>query len=354
MILASFLLNARYAFNPRKPLLLARLAFALARNVFLPARLRYVEFCIGFACNLKCGHCFATALSDPSRPVMKLEEYRRVAGECMRLGALNFSFQGGEPLLFKELKEIIAACRPSRTVISVTTNGTLVTKERARELKKMGVDILTVSLDSGIAQEHDAFRGSAGAHASALQGIENALAAGLKVTLGTVVTHGTLHSPGLDAAIRFAKEKKLLLYFILPVPAGKWKDRRDMLLTEDDLSFLIALTEQSPLLRTDFQANMGGFGCGAAKEILYLTPYGDVLACPFLHISFGNIFQDTIAAIRQCALVQPSLSAYHPRCLASTDRAFMEHTLQRVFAADHLPLPHEQAFPNEVSEKVEP
>ena len=66
---------------------------------------------------------------------------------------------------------------------------------------------------------------------------------------------------------------------------------------QDDLDYIDRLTEQSPYIRTDFQANLVSYGCGAAKEILYLTPYGDVLVCPFMHISFGNIFFKIIPVI---------------------------------------------------------
>ena len=93
---------------------------------------------------------------------MDVPDYARVARQAMALGAVNFSFQGGEPLMFKKLPHIIRACRPERNVISVTTNGTLLTEERVEELKRIGVDILTVSLDSGIAEEHDRFRAREG------------------------------------------------------------------------------------------------------------------------------------------------------------------------------------------------
>jgi MoaA/NifB/PqqE/SkfB family radical SAM enzyme len=343
--LQQFAVNLRYAFRPRKPLLTLRLVKAvLLAKGFRRVRLRYVDFAIDFACNLSCEHCFAEALKQPGRRRMGEEDYARVARQAMRLGAVNFSFQGGEPLLFPKLRQIIAACRPSRNVMSVTTNGTLLSEERVAELTSWGVDILTVSLDSGVAEEHDAFRGRPGTFHSALTGIERARQAGIRVTLGTVVTHENLRGEGLRRLMDLATSRRMVLYFIFPVRAGRWAENESIMLTEEDLDFLARQTARSRYLRTDFQANLGPHGCGAGKEILYLTPYGDVLACPFLHIAFGNVFEEPLGAIRDRILQIPEFAVYHDQCLASTDQAFIQRYLSKTFEAATLPVPYERVF----------
>lgn len=352
--LTTCMLNVKYAFRPQKPRLFARLAGAVIKStVFRRPPLRYVDFAIDFACNLRCEHCFATALRQPGRRRMTSADYARVARECMRLGAVNFSFQGGEPLLSEHLGDIIAACQPARNVISVTTNGTLLNADRIAELKRWGVDILTISLDSANPQEHDRFRGIPGTFEKTMTGLRLALQAGLRVTLGTVVTHQTLRSEGIAELIRLARTLRVLLYFIFPVPAGNWAHNQEMFLTNDDMAYIDALTRQSPYLRTDFQANLGKYGCGAAKEILYLTPYGDVLTCPFLHISPGNIFEEPIAVIRERALQNPYFKAYHPKCLASTDQEFIEKYLRQTCESETLPLRWEDVFAADQSEVTE-
>jgi MoaA/NifB/PqqE/SkfB family radical SAM enzyme len=278
---------------------------------------------------------------------MTQEDYVRVARECMRLGAVNFSFQGGEPLLFKELPERIQACCPDRNLISVTTNGTLLTDESLDRLRRAGVDILTVSLDSGLAEEHDRFRGGTGSFEKSLAGVKRALQKGFRVTLGAVVTHDTLRGEGIAALIQLARSLGVVLYLILPVPAGKWSNRRDLLLDEDDLAWIDDLTRRSRFIRTDFQANLGPYGCGAVKEILYLTPYGDVLSCPFIHISLGNVLDESVAAIRARALQNPFFAVYHGKCLASTDTEFIDKYLSKTFDAPQVPIPWHEAFPEE-------
>ena len=348
---AEFALNFKYAFRLHKPRLIVRLAGAVMRSYVLGRPpLRYVDFAIDFACNLRCEHCFATALQQRGRRKMTVDDYARVARECMELGAVNFSFQGGEPLLFRKLGDIITACQPARNVISVTTNGTLLTEHRVVDLKRLGVDILTISLDSVIAEEHDRFRGVPGTFEKTMSGIRLALKEGLRVTLGTVVTHQTVRSEGITGLARLAQELKVLLYFIWPVPAGRWAHNREMFLTREDLAYIDELTCRSPYLRTDFQANLGSYGCGAVKEIIYLTPYGDVLPCPFLHISLGNVFEESVATIRNRALQNPYFAVYHQKCLASTDEEFIERYLSKTFEAEALPLPWDCVFSPEEPE----
>lgn len=340
--------NFRYAFRPRKPLLVARLAVAVARaRLPGPPRLRYVDTAIDFACNLRCAHCFATALRDDTRPRLTPARFADVADQAMALGAVNFSFQGGEPLLAPDLADWIRACRPERNVVSVTTNGTLLSRDRVRELAALGVDILTVSLDSGVPAEHDAFRGQPGAFDRTVAGIREALDAGLHVTLGTVVTPGSINREGTRRLISLARELRLILYFIFPVPAGRWAEAQGLLLSPEEVAQVLALTRSSPYLRTDFQANLGGYGCGAAKEILYLTPYGDVLACPFLHASFGNALVEPLAVIRERALALPFLREYWQGCLASTDRAFVERYITKIAQAERKPVPAGEVFGRE-------
>jgi len=343
--LTDFAINLKYAFRFHKPLLTLRLTKTVLRSyVFKRTPLRYVDFCLDFTCNLNCQHCFAQALKRSDCRTISIDEYRDIAEQCMALGVVNFSFQGGEPLLIENLSEIIGVFEPQRNLISVTTNGTLLTEPKIKELKKMGVDILTVSLDSSIASEHDTFRGVNGSFEKTLRGITLALKNGLRVTIGCVVTHASLRSEGFLGLINTAQRLKSVLYIILPVAAGRWANRKDIYLTDSDLLFIDELTRKYKYVRTDFLGNLGGYGCGAAKEILYITPYGDVLTCPFVHISFGNVLNERLSVIRKRALKNGYFAGYHKKCLASTDEDFIRLYLSKTLTANRLPLRWDEVF----------
>jgi 12,18-didecarboxysiroheme deacetylase len=91
-------------------------------------------------------------------------------------------FSGGEPLVRPDLVELAryAVGKGMRAVIS--TNGTLISRQKAEELKEIGLSYVGVSLD-GMEEVNDRFRGKKGAFREALAGIENCQAAGLKVGL---------------------------------------------------------------------------------------------------------------------------------------------------------------------------
>lgn len=321
----SIFINFRYAFRINKPFLLLR----LIKNflfIFLLRKvpLRYVDVAVGYRCNLRCEHCFAVDLIEENRHIISPNEYSRVAREAMKLGAVTFSFQGGEPLLYPELQDYIKAANPWANLISVTTNGTLLTNENLERLKRWGVDILTVSLDSGIPAEHDRFRGKEGSFLEVYNGIKRALAFGINVTIGTVITFQNLRSDGIKRLIGISRELKVVLILILGIPLGRWRDREDILLTKSDLEYLEALILKHPYVRTDFYANYFNQGCGAVKEILYLNPYGDVFACPFLHQKLGNVFSEPLYAIRERALKKELFKNYNNICIATLQENFHE------------------------------
>lgn len=339
-------LACRYAVHARKPRLMARMAANSVRVFALrEPLLRYVDFSIDFACNLNCKHCFNETLRspEPNRNRLSPGDYGRIAAECRLLGAVAFSFQGGEATLnLDRLEDILQAVDPWSALISLTTNGTLLTDGNLSRLWRAGVDILTVSLDSGIADEHDAFRGRKGTFDLALAGIDRALAMGFRVTIGTTVSHGSVRSEGLRATMNLARQRRCLMVLALAVPAGRWADNDEILLTQEDLKLVDSYVASDPLIRTDLEGNYLRRGCGAAKEILYVTPYGDVFACPFLHISFGRVTEESVGEIRQRALRTPYLAGYWPRCLVAADPRFLQDVMVQVRAADHAPLRYEQ------------
>jgi MoaA/NifB/PqqE/SkfB family radical SAM enzyme len=242
------------------------------------------------------------------------------------------------------LVEYIKASRPKENLISVTTNGVLLDEGNIKELKTCGVDIFTVSLDSGLAQEHDSFRRMHGAFDKTLKGIKLALKNNINVTIGAVVSHQNIRSDGLKKLIELSKELKVILTLILAVPIGRWKNNRDILVTEQDMEYINELTLGSPYIRTDFDANYLYRGCGAAKEILYITPYGDVLTCPFIHISLGNIFEKSLKDLRNIALENKYFKNYWQKCLCGNDREFIDSFLNKVNESKQWPIEYRDVF----------
>ncbi|MBF0219412.1 MAG: radical SAM protein [Gammaproteobacteria bacterium] len=368
-------LNFKYAVSLGKPLLIWRLVKTYLGIIFYGKRpLRYVDFAIGYSCNLKCDHCFATALEDGTMrrgvPVDKNgdprkmlprggvgreritpQEYGRIVSEAMALGACNFSFQGGEPTLYPDLLDYIRAAQPSQNVISVTTNGTLLDREKIAALKRAGVDILTISLDSACAEVHDAFRGMSGTFAKSLATIKLAKEMGLHVTVGAVVSHENLYSDDFNQLIKLVTGLDCILFLALASPVGEWANNANIMITPEDREYLDDLCATHPLVRTDFEANWVDHGCGAMKEIIYLTPYGDVLPCPFLHTSQGNVREQSLTAIRANTLTNPYFATYYDRCLAAEDPDYLARYNKGFYKENGQPLTIGEIHESEIHQR---
>ncbi len=133
-------------------------------------------------CNLKCIHCYAHAKDIPFENELSTGEGKALIDDLALFGAPVILFSGGEPLVRKDLPELAeyAVSKGMRAVIS--TNGTLITAEKAKILKDIGLSYVGISLD-GMEGVNDRFRGVPGAFKKALEGIENCKKAGIKVGL---------------------------------------------------------------------------------------------------------------------------------------------------------------------------
>jgi len=134
------------------------------------------------ACNLRCIHCYAQAGARPAADELTTAEGLSLLDDLADFGAPVVLFSGGEPLLRPDLMGLIrhAVGRGLRAVLS--TNGTLITADTAKELADLGLSYVGISLD-GLAETNDRFRGQAGAFDRAMAGIEHSGRAGLKVGL---------------------------------------------------------------------------------------------------------------------------------------------------------------------------
>ncbi len=133
-------------------------------------------------CNLKCVHCYAKAVEVDGKDDISTEQAKVMIDDLAAFGAPVMLFSGGEPLVRQDLVELArhATQKGMRAVIS--TNGTLITKQKAKELKEVNLSYVGISLDGG-EEVHDKFRAVPGSFRRALEGIENCKAEGLKVGL---------------------------------------------------------------------------------------------------------------------------------------------------------------------------
>jgi MoaA/NifB/PqqE/SkfB family radical SAM enzyme len=338
--------NARLvgALHGRKPRLIRRMLGGYPKAALSGGRigsLRFMDIALDYTCNFHCQHCSALALDRGKKAEkLTLEDYRRVAGQAMEMGVCAFHFTGGEPSLRKDLFEIVRAFRPAENLISIQTNGWFADETFLDGFRAAGGDIVCVSVDSATAGEHDAFRSRKGSWERAVAALALASKKGFQTLMSSTVTHGNLGNGELDDLVALSRTMGAILSLNLAVPAGEWRGQSDLLLDEEDRRKLNRLLAEHPHVRTDFESNWKIRGCPAFKEKCYLSPYGDVLPCPFIQVTFGNVRSASLEHIRATALSHPYLQSYYPICIAAEDKHFIESAGCYGVEVSSLPISH--------------
>ncbi|MFN2435677.1 MAG: 12,18-didecarboxysiroheme deacetylase [Desulfotignum sp.] len=133
-------------------------------------------------CNLKCVHCYARSEDISYDNELTQDQAIAMMDDLADFGVPVLLFSGGEPLVHPRLVEYAqyAVSKGMRAVIS--TNGTLITREKAKKLKEIGLSYVGISLD-GLESTHDMFRGVPGSFKRSMAAIDHCQAAGIKVGL---------------------------------------------------------------------------------------------------------------------------------------------------------------------------
>lgn len=345
----SFLWNLRYGLNLRKPRRLARIArnyyrlYALGRQ---PCRT--IDVSVTFDCNLTCEHCFSEAFRESQHrrgmKLLTLDQYATLAGQIDELGFFGVTFTGGEPTLRKDLFDIIRLFDPGSKFISIGTNGTLWDMDRLRQARKTGVDCLYVSIDSLDAATHDRFRGLPGTLEKAIWTIDHARKAGLQTAVNTTLTHEGLYGRDFADLIEWTQRRGVLLLLNLASPTGRWRHHEELYFTEADTKHLADVLLRHPHVRIDYEGNYRQWGCPAFKERFYVTATGEVIPCPFIHVSFGNFLQTPLKEIRRKGLEIPHFQEYRRLCPAAQDIPFIKQYLLPVQDQEFLPTDYRNVF----------
>jgi len=133
-------------------------------------------------CNLRCVHCYASAKDLDYGNELSTDEGKALISDLAAYGCPVILLSGGEPLARKDLAELARFAVGQGLRVVISTNGTLITKEKASEFRKIGLSYVGVSLD-GMKEIHDRFRGREGAFDDALRGIRYCREEGIKVGL---------------------------------------------------------------------------------------------------------------------------------------------------------------------------
>jgi cyclic pyranopterin phosphate synthase len=194
----------------------------------------YLRLSITERCTLRCDYCRAGEGICPRREELKARDFIRIAQTCAALGINKIRLTGGEPLLRKDLIEIIQGLAAIEGIqeLTMTTNAQMLPGQ-ARALKAAGLNRINISLDSLKAARY--FEMTRGDLNQVLAGIDDALHAGLQpVRINAVLVHGR-NDDEVDNFIALTRDKPLEVRFIELMPIGALGQDESMRVSNDKL-----------------------------------------------------------------------------------------------------------------------
>jgi len=284
--------------------------------------LKTVEIQLTDQCQCKCIHCSFSATEKKSKKCVSFDSIKKFVDDCISLGAFHFNITGGEPLLSEDIFRLIKYIKDKKNIVSVATNGILLTKETCTKLKESGLDIIEISLDSTKESDHDKFRGKEGCFEKALQGVIYSKEANITVILNTVIRHERIRNGDLDKMVELVEKENILLNLNMACAIGKWKKDYSVLLNQTEKKYVDKLLKH-PLVRCDYMSNYFKKGCAAGSEKITITPYGDIIPCPFINVAFGNVKDKSTKNIWNKMLCNSYFNKVNKACLPSEDKEFI-------------------------------
>jgi MoaA/NifB/PqqE/SkfB family radical SAM enzyme len=297
------------------------------------------------ACNLKCFYCFADARKrDPDE--LDTAQAKAVLDDFADSGLMFVTFLGGEPLIRKDIYELVDYSTDLGIYTALLTNGLNVHQGKIDRLVNAGLEMIGVSIDSKDDAIHDAVRGVAGSLAGAKGTIRYAIERGLRTSVRIVVTEDSY--PAIPDLFRWAIDEGVEELILLPIfmvgrAAGGTEDRRADIVGKElflrTLDRLRAIGEpvgitvpvqeslacpqgielNAPGARHHHAGHAVGFekstGCKVGRFMVSVQPNGDVFPCPFVHSRIGSLRESGITEIWQAPLLKKA-RAQDMGCLA--------------------------------------
>jgi radical SAM protein with 4Fe4S-binding SPASM domain len=298
----------------------------------------FVQWHVTEKCNLVCTHCYQSG----TRSEMSLGQIKSAIDnvkdavqswvqEYQMEIVPGFHFTGGEPLLRRDLWDILDYSRNYGFSLAIMTNGALINQEIAKIIKQSGVAEVQVSLE-GTQGTHDAVRGK-GSFSKAMTGITHLLDAGVYTHIN--VTLSRLNMLEVDDMVRLAETNAIpALSFSRLVPCGHGAELVSQMLTPRELadfyanlkactSSKVKLGSLDPLAGlTEFKSELPELdfpvaGCAAGVFGVTIAADGNIMPCRRMDLSIGNIKE---VSLRELWAESPVLWAlrqrqsYHGNC----------------------------------------
>ena len=269
-------------------------------------KLRDIRISVTDRCNFRCTYCMPKEIYNSNynffkkSEILSFEEIIRITKILASFGVKKVRLTGGEPLLRNNIHLLIDELTKINGVkdISMTTNGVLLSKKRAKLLREAGLNRLTVSLDSLDPEKFHKISGSKYLPEDVLKGIENAKYSGFdNIKINTVVKKN-INERDILPMLDYFKDSGCIVRFIEFMDVGNvnlWN--KNDVLTLNDITSIISEKYAIAPLESNYKSEVakrwsyegGEFGiissiskpfCGNCSRVR-LTAEGKLFTCLF-------------------------------------------------------------------------
>lgn len=267
-------------------------------------------------CNCKCKMC--DFWREEKQDDLPTEVWIRFLKELKSFaGTYNINFSGGEPMLRKDIFEILDCCRKLGVPAGITSNGALINEKTIPRLLDTNIFNINVSLDSLEDSVHDDMRGTPGLLAKLRNNLDLLMEAkrdsgsSVRVILKSIVC-----AENLDNLIPLAEyARDMGMTGISYQPIFDWSEESkdmsgvDQAMLSEVVSQLVDLKQQDyPILNSEhsikqwpgyFDGTLAGSNspCSVPLRELFVYPQGDIIFCGTCNPVIGNITENDIRTI---------------------------------------------------------
>lgn len=306
----------------RNPQLVGKIFSGYFKTLILKKNvLRSIELAITYRCQAKCHKCYARNLLDPNREELTLPQIKEIIDQACRLGLIHINLTGGEPLLRKDLFEIIKICSARKIIVSVVTNGILLTEEMVRRMKDTGLNTIQLSLDSADRDVHDSLRGLPGCYNRIMESVKWFKKYEINVCFTTVLsTESVSNFEEMKKLLKLSEDKKAFLLICDSAAVGGWEGQKEKMFSCQERDFILAKLMKHPNARHHSMYNFRlKAGCPAGIEKIYITAYGDITPCDLIHESFGNVLKEPLRVVWKRMCNDPRFKMKTSHCIRYLD-----------------------------------
>jgi len=258
----------------------------------------YAHIDLTYRCNLKCVHCYA--VNENSRKELSTDEVKTILDQLAEAGSLYLALSGGEALLRKDFFDICHYARSKGFALRLLTNGILITSDSAQQIADLYPLFVEISLYAMSEKIHDSITQVTGSFARTLAAIRHLRKLKMNVHIKTIIM-----KQNINELISLQQFANLIGATFRPDVVINPKTDTDQSplefrIGDDDLAWYfeemnLEWKTQQPVLHETL--------CNAGKNLVVISPFGDVYPCTRIQNNAGNLRDQSFHEIWSNSLV---------------------------------------------------